>query len=162
MSHQSKHPAPLLDEEVLKQFRVIFKSVRKHFQIIEETIGISGSLLWALSVIAETPGLRVTALAKTMSIHQSTASNIIAKLVELDLVRKERTQQDNRVTDLFITDKGRTQLQLAPTPVRGLLPDVLQHLPRDTLESLHLNLQIIIEQMELLDSPASSTPLADI
>ncbi len=151
-----------LDMEVLRQFRVIFKSVRKHFQAIEDKLGISGSLLWAISVIAEQPGINVTALARAMSVHQSTASNIIAKLVELNLVCKARQSSDNRITGLFITEHGNAQLQLAPGPVRGLLPDALGKLPYRTLCDLNQNLQILLEQMQALEANASDTPLADI
>lgn len=151
-----------LDMEVLRQFRVIFKSVRRHFQSIEDKLGISGSLLWAISAIAEQPGIRVTGLARAMSVHQSTASNIVAKLVELDLVRKARTAADNRVTGLFITEYGQAQLQQAPGPVRGLLPDALGKLPYRTLCELHQNLQILLAQMETLETDAGETPLADI
>ncbi len=152
----------MLDLEVLRQFRVIFKSVRRHFQSIEEKLGISGSLLWAISEIAEQPGLSVTALARAMSIHQSTASNIVARLVELDLVRKARKPDDNRMTGLFITDQGQSQLQQAPGPVRGLLPDAIEKLPYRTLRELHQNLQVLLEQMESLETQGSETPLADI
>ena len=103
-------PEPALDMEVLRQFRVIFRSVRKHFQSIEDRVGISGTLLWALAVVDEQPGIRLTRLARSMSVHQSTASNILAKLIELQLVRKERNRDDNRVTGLFVTEQGRKRL----------------------------------------------------
>ncbi|MDR3410948.1 MAG: MarR family transcriptional regulator [Formivibrio sp.] len=155
-------PDHSLDMEVLRQFRMIFKSVRKHFQSIEDKLGISGSLLWALSAVANTPGISVTALAQSMSVHQSTASNIIAKLVELDFVRKERTETDSRVTGLFVTPHGEEQLHQAPGPVRGLLPDALDKLPYRTLRDLNQNLQVLLEQMEALEAQGSETPLADI
>ena len=44
-----------LDIEVLKQFRIIFKSVRRHFQAIEQVCGISGAQLWALAKIEQSP-----------------------------------------------------------------------------------------------------------
>ena len=151
-----------LDMEVLRQFRVIFKSVRKHFQSIEELLGISGSLLWAMAVISESPGIRVTALAHAMSIHQSTASNIVAKLVELGLICKERTGADCRVTGLRVTAAGEQQLRRAPAPVRGLLPDALEKLPEGSLRELHRGLQALLAQMEMLEARGCETPLADI
>lgn len=151
-----------LDMEVLRQFRVIFKSVRKHFQSIEDRLGISGSLLWALSAIAEKPGINVTALAKAMSVHQSTASNLITKLVELNLIRKERAEGDSRVTGLYVTPEGEAQLCLAPGPVRGLLPDALEKLPQNTLQDLHKNLGALLAQMDELETQGGEIPLADI
>ena len=158
----SPHPEPALDMEVLRQFRVIFRSVRKHFQLIEDRVGLSGTLLWALAVIDEQPGIRLTRLARSMSVHQSTASNILAKLIELQLVRKERNRDDNRVTGLFVTEQGRKRLEQAPGPVRGLLPDALGKLPDHVLTELHDNLQRLLEQMETLETQGCTIPLADI
>jgi DNA-binding MarR family transcriptional regulator len=155
-------PEPALDMEVLRQFRVIFRSVRKHFQLIEDRVGLSGTLLWALAVIDEQPGIRLTRLARSMSVHQSTASNILAKLIELQLVRKERNRDDNRVTGLFVTEQGRKRLEQAPGPVRGLLPDALGKLPDHVLTELHDNLQRLLEQMETLETQGCTIPLADI
>lgn len=151
-----------LDMEVLRQFRVIFKSVRKHFQSIEDKLGISGSLLWATAAIAEQPGISIGALAAAMSVHQSTVSNIVARLVELNLVRKARQPNDNRITGLFITGHGETLLKQAPGPVRGLLPDALGRLPYTTLQDLHRNLQALLLQMEALEAQGGDTPLADL
>ncbi len=158
----SPHSEPALDMEVLRQFRVIFRSVRKHFQLIEDRVGLSGTLLWALAVIDEQPGIRLTQLARSMSVHQSTASNLLARLIELQLVRKERNRDDNRVAGLFVTEQGRYRLEQAPGPVRGLLPDALGKLPEHVLTALHANLQRLLEQMETLEIQGGSLPLADI
>ncbi len=155
-------PEPALDMEVLRQFRVIFRSVRKHFQMIEDRVGLSGTLLWALAVIDEQPGIRLTRLARSMSIHQSTASNLLARLIELQLVRKERNRDDNRVTGLFVTEQGRKRLEQAPGPVRGLLPDALGKLPERVLTDLHDNLQHLLDEMETLEIHGGTLPLADI
>ena len=156
------HPDAALDAEVLKQFRVIFKSVRKHFQSIEDTLAISGSQLWALSAIAETPGLRVTELARSMSLHQSTASNLIEKLVEQGLVRREKSASDGRSIRLHISAAGEAKLATAPGPVKGLLPDALEKLPHGTLRDLHQNLSVLLSTMSNLDPDAgNTTPLSD-
>lgn len=151
-----------LDLEVLRQFRVIFKSVRRHFQSIEQSLGISGAQLWAVSAIHEQPGMRVTQLAQAMSVHQTTASNLVERLVDLGYVTRQRSTADNRAIELFITEAGLERLHAAPGPVRGLLPDALGRLSPSTLESLHQNLCILLEQMERLEPMGKDTPLADI
>src|SRR3981081_2764965 len=70
------HPRML---DVLEQFRVIFKSVRRHYRSVEERSGISGALLWALAQVAANPGSQVGDLARALAIHQSTASNLLAR-----------------------------------------------------------------------------------
>ena len=44
---------------VLKQFRLIYGSVRQHFREVEHNCGVSGSQLWLLHEIARTPGVGV-------------------------------------------------------------------------------------------------------
>jgi len=151
-----------LDLEVLRQFRVIFKSVRRHFQSIEQSLGISGAQLWAVSAIHEQPGLRVTQLAQAMSVHQTTASNLVERLVELGYVTRQRSTTDNRAIELYVTKTGLERLNAAPGPVRGLLPDALDRLSPHTLQSLHHDLSILLEQMERIEPLGKETPLADI
>jgi len=161
-AHTPAAQAATLDLEVLQQFRIIFRSVRKHFQVVENRVGLRGSLLWALSIVAERPGISLTRLAGAMSVHQSTASNLLARLVDLELVRKERNSRDNRVAGLYVTETGQSRLAQAPGPLRGLLPDALQKLPADTLAELHGDLQRLLDQMETLEMKGEGIPLADL
>lgn len=153
---------PQMDVEVLRQFRIIFKSVRRHFQSVEDAVGVSGSQIWALAKIAEQPGLRVTGLAKAMSIHQSTASNLVESMVGQGLIRRVRGAQDSRVVMLEITEEGQKRLALAPGPVRGVLPDALEKLPYGTLRDLHCNLTQLLSVMDALDAPGADIHLSDM
>src|ERR1051325_11439878 len=65
--------------EVLAQFRVVFKSVRRHYQDVERRSGITGALLWALAEIASRPGTQVGELARALAVHPSTASNLVRR-----------------------------------------------------------------------------------
>src|SRR5438105_15280012 len=62
--------------EVLEQFRVIVKSIRRHYQDVERRAGVTGAQLWALAQIAEQPGGQVGELARAPAVHQFTASNL--------------------------------------------------------------------------------------
>jgi DNA-binding MarR family transcriptional regulator len=151
-----------VDVEVLKQFRVIFKSVRKHFQAVEDACGVSGAQLWALSRIAAEPGLRVSDLAKSLAIHQSTASNLIEKLVEQGLVSRERSSRDQRVVHLSISSLGEAVLGRAPGPFQGLLPDALSKLDADQLNTLHESLSTLLQLMADIEPAAVHMLLGDM
>ena len=151
-----------LDVEVLKQFRIVFKSVRKHFQSIEHELGISGAQLWALAEIDMHPGLALSALAKAMSLHQSTTSNLVEKLVTLGLVERKRSLEDARSIRLFATTQGSKKLRLAPHPVKGLLPDALERLSPTALLNLHRSLNDLLDKMNQLELDAGEqSPLSD-
>ena len=66
--------------EVLAQFRVVFKSVRRHYRDVELRSHITGALLWALAEVAGRPGAQVGELARALAVHQSTASNLVRRL----------------------------------------------------------------------------------
>lgn len=150
--------------EVLKKFRVVFSAVKKHFQDAESQCGVSGAQLWAASEICRTPGLRVSELARAMSVHQSTASNLLGELEKKGLVKKERsgTGGDQRVVRLYLTNKGNEIVARAPKPIIGVLPDALQNLPEDVLNSLNANMELLVRTMQLKDNKAAAKPLSDI
>jgi DNA-binding MarR family transcriptional regulator len=147
---------------VLRQFRVIFRSVKKHFQSIERECGIGGSQLWALATVSETPGIRVSDLARALSIHQSTASNLVEQMVKLELIARERDEVDQRVVRLKANARGVALIARAPKPMIGLLPDALSHLTPAELRQLHASLAGLLDVMEMRDESAVNTPLADL
>ncbi len=147
---------------VLRQFRFVFKSVKKHFRWVEKETGVSGSQLWALAQIAGTPGMSVTQLARALAIHQSTASNLIDKLVQRDLARRERENEDQRIVRLYPTKQGKAIVAKAPQPVEGVLPDALMRLPKEDLLKLDALLKGLSQLMRVRDASGRHTPLADI
>jgi len=147
---------------VLQDFRLIYKSIKKHFSWVERKTGVGGAQLWALGAVAESPGLRVTELARAMAIHQSTASNLVERLVQADLLRRERDERDQRVVRLHPTARSRKLLQSAPQPVRGVLPDALERMSPADLRRLHGLLGDMIGGMKVRDRGGRATPLADL
>jgi DNA-binding MarR family transcriptional regulator len=147
--------------DVLGQFRVIVRSVRRHYQAVESRAGISGAQLWALSEVAAQPGLEVGALARAMSVHQSTASNLVRRLHSLGLVRRRRGR-DQRHVQLFTTPKGLKVLGRAPRPAIGVLQQALSGLPPARLRELHRALSAVLSLMKVKSAAARTLPLSDI
>ena len=154
------HEQKIID--VLKQFRIVLRSVKQHFSWIEAQCGVSGAQLWALGKIAESPGIKVSELAKALAIHQSTASNMLDRIESLGLARRERISADQRVVRLYLTDEGRTVLSKAPHPFQGVLPDALASVPDSTLTALHRQLNTLIDTMKIKDKLVQKLPLSDI
>jgi MarR family transcriptional regulator, organic hydroperoxide resistance regulator len=147
---------------VLKQFRLIYGSVRQHFRDVENSCGVSGSQLWLLHEIAHTPGIGVSELANHLSIHQSTCSQLVDKLETRGLVSKQRKAEDLRRVGLQLTDNAAAVLGAAPGPMEGVLPDALQGLTDETLEQLHASLAQVIAQLTTRDERSADKPLADL
>jgi MarR family transcriptional regulator, organic hydroperoxide resistance regulator len=148
-------------QRVLKNFRIIFKSVQRHSAIVEAQCGLSGSQLWAMWELLMSPGLKVSDLSKVMSIHQSTASNLLDKLEKRELVKRERRGPDQRVVRLFLTPEGLKTINQAPRPAQGVLNHTLLRLPDKALESLESGLTEIVNNMNLKDESAALKPLTE-
>jgi len=145
--------------EVLRRFRLIFKAVQQHSQWVETRCGITSAQLWAMWELARNPGLKVTDLANAMSIHHSTASNLLNKLTRKGLIRKERVSEDQRVVTLNLTPKGVELIEQAPSPAQGLLQHTLFRLPEATLRSLAKDLDALVNEMAIKDDEAAMQPL---
>lgn len=146
---------------VLRQFRQVFNAVKTHFKMVEKRAGVGGAQLWALSVIANHPGIGVNALAGAMDIKQTTASNLVKGLVERELVKVARDGPDRRAVQLNLLAPGKRLLAKAPGPFAGVLPGALAQLDPKVLRRLEADLAELIVALGP-DDRAAKTPLADL
>jgi len=147
---------------VLRLFRIVFKSIRRHYKSVERRAGVRGAQLWALAQVADHPGIGVGDLARALAVHQSTASNLLRDLETSALLTRRRLREDQRSVRLFATGKGVAVLKRAPRPLIGVLQQALSELPAPNLDALHVQLRQLITLMQSKDSGARATPLSDI
>jgi DNA-binding MarR family transcriptional regulator len=129
---------------VLRRFRLVFNTVKTHFQQVEKQTGIGGAQLWALSVIRARPGIGVGALARAMDVHQTTASNLVRALVAAGLAAAEKNGSDRRTVQLRVLAAGLRLLRRAPGPFEGVLPSALDQLDAAVLRRLERDLDLLI------------------
>ena len=148
---------------VLGHFRVVFKSIRRHYQEVERQSRVSGAQLWALAHIAAHSGTKVSELARALAIHASTTSNLIGRLDALALITRKRIGRDQRTVQLYLTVKGKNALKRAPRPLIGVLQQALSELSQRRLDALNLSLRELISAMKVKDiRGGSATPLSDL
>ena len=146
--------------QALQGLRVLMRAAQRHSMQIEKQCGVSGAQLWVMQEIWEQPGLRMGELAARMSIHQTTASNLVEALVKKSQVRKVRDQPDQRVVSLSLTEQGQAVLAAAPQPARGLLPGALARLDAASLAQLNTGLAALLAVVAPDDRQAGLQPLA--
>ncbi|MDP4029065.1 MAG: MarR family winged helix-turn-helix transcriptional regulator [Gallionella sp.] len=159
MSNRNKKLLPL---QVLKKFRIIYGTVRQHFREIERICGVTGSQLWVMQEVANTPGIGISELAERLSIHQSTCSQLVEKLVARKLISKERSKEDQRRVGLRLTEEAARLIKSAPGPAEGVLPEALSALSADTIRSLDAALEKVIQQLQIRDDRLAGKPLSDL
>lgn len=131
-------------ELVLRRFRVVFNAVRCHFQQVEKQTGLGGAQVLALSVIRDQPGIGMGGIAKSMEIHQSTASNLIKTLVRKELISMAKRPKDRRHVQLQLLPAGLAALTQAAGRREGVLPEAISRLPQEKLLRLDQDLGALI------------------
>jgi MarR family transcriptional regulator, organic hydroperoxide resistance regulator len=145
--------------DVLQQLRVVVRLAGIHSARLERSTGIPGAQLWALHEVSRADGLKVGELAHRLGVHQTTVSNLVGRLQASGLVRKGRSPQDQRIVHIHLTPSGRKALKNAPTPARGLLPDVLDDMSAAQLRKVHDGLAVLVGCMGGFDASLANKPL---
>jgi DNA-binding MarR family transcriptional regulator len=146
---------------ILQQFRELFRLSQRHFQRIESRCGISGAQLWALSEVERFPAPTVSELARALSIHLSTSSNLLDKLEAQSLVRRERRSADQRIVRVHVTPAGRRVLAKAPKPLEGIIPGALSRMSPAALRRLQRDLDVLLELAGARSARDALKPLAE-
>ena len=144
---------------VLRQFRLVFNTVKTHFQQVEKQAGLGGAQVWALSVIRDRPGLGVNDLARALDVRQPTASNLVKSLTEQGLIEVRKDGRDRRAVHLHALPAGNRLLRRAPGPFTGVLPEALAGLDAQTLERLEQDLMVLITALGA-DERGAQIPLS--
>ncbi|MBK8164125.1 MAG: winged helix-turn-helix transcriptional regulator [Gammaproteobacteria bacterium] len=162
---QAEAPAADSREErarmILQTLRIVVRSVQAHSRWVEKQCGVSATQLWALWELFAEPGRSLAQLGAALSIHPSTASNLVDKLRKKRLVRKQRSGPDQRVVRLYITPAGSELLALAPRPAQGALIDALRRLPDQSLMQIGDGLADLLAAMRIKDTSAALQPLSE-
>lgn len=148
-------------DQVLRRFRVVFNAVRSNFQHVEKQVGLGGAQVWALSLVRDQPGIGMGGIAKSMDIHQSTASNLIKTLLRKELISMAKATEDRRNVQLHILPAGLAVLSQVSGPFEGVLPIALAKLPQENLLRLDHDLGALIALLKA-DEQAGGIPLAEL
>ncbi|MEA3470014.1 MAG: MarR family transcriptional regulator [Thermodesulfobacteriota bacterium] len=147
-------------QSITKQLRVVFRAVQAHSKTVEKSCGLSGAKLWMMWELFATPGVKVSDLARTLTIHPSTCSNMLDQLEDKDLVRRDRSNKvDQRAVHLYLTEAGTTLLAKAPRPAQGTMSEALERLSDEHLNHLELGLNQLLEAMQYKDKKIGMIPI---
>ena len=146
---------------IIQQLRLVVRAIQKHSRWIEAQSGVSGAQLWAMWELFTAPGMRVSDLSRTLSIHQSTCSNMLDKLEDKGLVKRERGGPDQRVVRIYLTPRGTDILAGAPRPAQGMLTHALHKLSDESQQQLAHTLAQLVNVMDVGEEGAALEPLTD-
>ena len=143
---------------VIRQLRVIIRALQGHSRSVERACGISAAQLWALWELQRSPGLNVSDLSRQLSVHPSTASNLLDKLEQGGLIERQRRERDQRIVRLYVTAAGQDLLARAPAAPQGELNHALQDMDPQQLLGLEQALAALIARMASVEPKAGLQP----
>ncbi len=144
---------------ITKQLRTVYRAIQTHSKTVEKSCGLSGAKLWMMWELFAIPGIKVSELARTLTIHPSTCSNMLDQLEEKDLVRRDRSKKDQRTVHLYLTEAGTTLLAKAPRPAQGTMSEALERLSDEHLNHLECGLGQLLEAMQYKDEKTGLLPI---
>lgn len=146
--------------KVLTDLRIIFQAIQAHSKNVERHCRVSATMLCVLREIAAAGQLRISQVAGSLSIHQSTASNLLDKLEQRGLVSRQRGSrgQDQRVVLVSLTTAGRELLARPDVPQDGPLSEALGRLSAEQLTALGQNLDQLVAVLPLTEKADPKAP----
>lgn len=123
--------------------------ILRRLRVEDESSGLTGPQLSALSVIVFAGPITIGELAAAEQVRPPTISRLLKGLDSQGLVSRERDPEDARVQRISATSRGRRLLQQGRTRRVERLADQIARLPARQRRSLEHALQIL----ELLSRP---------
>jgi len=148
-----------LQKEILRHFREIYIQAKSELKENVKETGLSGSQLWIMQQIYNNDGMSNAELAKNLTLHVSTCSILVNKLIKKNLVEKTRSETDERKIVLTMTSKGSQLMANAPKSPEGAIPKTLKKLSVEELEELNKVLTKFAKKMKVLNKTFKESPL---
>lgn len=142
--------------EVLTALRRVIRAADIHSKRLTKTAGLtSPQLLLMQAIEASTQDSTIGKLAKQISLSQATVTSIIGRLEARGLVTRERSTTDKRYVWLYLTDKGKTVLEGAPTPLQAHFVKRFEHIEDWEKSMILCGLQRLAAMMDANEIDAS-------
>ncbi len=148
-----------LQKEVLKHFREIFIQAKSELKDNVKKTGLSGAQLWIMQQVYNFNGISNAELAKNLTIHVSTCSLLVNKLIKKNLIEKNRDPKDERKIVLTLSPKGKQLMAKAPKSPEGAIPSTLKKLNIEELEELNTVLTKFAKKMKVHNKIYKDIPL---
>jgi DNA-binding MarR family transcriptional regulator len=148
-----------LQKEVLKHFREIFIQAKSELKDNVKKTGLSGAQLWIMQQVYNFNGISNAELAKNLTIHVSTCSLLVNKLIKKNLIEKTRDPKDERKIVLTLSPKGKQLMAKAPKSPEGAIPSTLKKLNIEELEELNTVLTKFAKKMKVHNKIYKDIPL---
>jgi DNA-binding MarR family transcriptional regulator len=148
-----------LEKEILTHFREIFIQAKSELKDNVKKTGLTGAQLWIMQQVYNFNGISNSELSKNLTIHVSTCSLLVNKLIKKNLIEKTRDPKDERKIVLTLSPKGKQLMAKAPKSPEGAIPSTLKKLTIEDLEELNTVLTKFAKKMKVHNKIFKDIPL---
>jgi len=138
-------------DEILAAYLKVSQHVSRQFRVHFGKLNLTFPQALVLNVLLEEAPLPISLLAERTGSANSTVSGIVDRLEKLDMVRRERSEEDRRVIYVNLTGKCRSMRESASADVKGYFSVLMDKLSEEEKESILKNLVLldrVLEQAE--------------
>lgn len=135
----------------LHKFLLIYRHLRQTARNVDSR-GIRPMQMAVLRFLSENGPATVTEIQEYLYTSASTASTLLTQLADAGYVERTRSDSDNRVVIIRLTEAGSELAETTPIAGIGLLRRRLPNLPDERLQVINDALAEIMQLMEVTDS----------
>ncbi|MEM9224010.1 MAG: MarR family transcriptional regulator [Pseudomonadota bacterium] len=99
---------PLLDQQLCFALYSTSRAITKAYADILADLGLTYPQYAAMLVLWQQDGLSVQQIADRLFLEGATTTPLIQRIEKMGLVRKERSAEDERRQEVFLTEEGRS------------------------------------------------------
>ncbi|MDR3573016.1 MAG: MarR family transcriptional regulator [Anaerolineaceae bacterium] len=143
-------PTDAFESTLYKWVEIFTRRSMRNFIHYSRQSGLSMSQIGALFHIYRGAG-GVSDIGEDLGITSAAASQMLETLVKQQLILRSENQQDRRVKQLVLTEKGRTIMQESVHARQGWLEDLAKTLSPAEKEQVNSALQILIDKANRLE-----------
>lgn len=133
---------------VLVALRRIIRAIDLRSRSLVTRYGLTGPQLTVLKQLASREGISIGELTRGVHLSQATVTGILDRLAKRDLVRRERSTEDRRRVQVWLTEAGRTLLADAPPLLQEEFTEQFENLEDWEQTQILSAIQRVVAMME--------------
>ena len=145
-------------EDILQALRRIMRAADRRSKQLEREFRLTVPQLLVLRLLKERGELSVGEIASGIRLSQATITSILQRLLARGFVSKKRSETDRRRINVRLTERGRAELEAAPSPLQSTFVERCEALEDWERSLLTASVQRIAA---LMDAEEDVAPILD-
>ena len=147
-------------DAVLIALRKVIRATDLHSKYLAKNTGLTTAQLLILQSIQNMGEVSIGEISKKISLSQATVTSILDRLVDKDLVYRERSTEDKRKVHAYLTEDALALIKDAPAPLQEQFTKQFEALNDWEKSMMISSLQRIAQMMDAEGIDAS--PVLDV